>query len=60
MRSRGRPKTGVARERIYHIRMSDNELEMFNYVAENLGMTKSDLLRSLVESKYRMLKWYEK
>lgn len=39
--------------------MTDEEHEMVNYVAEKLGMNKSDMIRSLIESKYRMLKWYD-
>ena len=58
--SRGRPKKGVVRNRGYRLRMTDEEHEMVNYVAEKLGMNKSDMIRSLIESKYRMLKWYDR
>ena len=58
--SRGRPKKEVIRNRGYRLRMTDEEHEMVNYVAEKLGMNKSDMIRSLIESKYRMLKWYDR
>lgn len=60
MALRGRPKRDDAKRNILPFRMNEQESLELSYVAESLGMTKSEVIRQLVNSKYRMLKWYDK
>jgi hypothetical protein len=59
MANRGRPKKEGARHHMNYIRTNDSENDMFDYVAEKMGMTKSDMVRKLVEDKYKVFKWYD-
>lgn len=56
----GRPKKIDKRSRVLVIRMNEQEKMELDYVAKNLGMSRADTIRMLVNSKYRTLKWYER
>ena len=59
MAERGRPKKGDVRDHIFEIRANDEEVKEFLYTAEKMGLSVSEMVRNLVNSKYRYFKWYD-
>lgn len=55
----GRPKKDDRRDQVLPLRLNEQESIELDYVANGLGLSRAEVLRQLVNSKYRMLKWYD-
>lgn len=57
MNKRGRPCTDDARKNQYRLRMTDDELDMLDYIVEKTGKTKAEILREALRSSYNFTRY---
>lgn len=48
----GRPKQEIVRDRMFHVRLTDEEGQMLAYIAESTRQTKSEVIRALLIRDY--------
>lgn len=53
---RGRPVTGHAKKRVVSFRTDDDTMKMLDYICEDKGVTKSEMLKQIIGMHYNLAK----